>query len=117
MELSDVETKNFVKLYNEIIGSGIFEIMDYGRVENMFIKGNILGLEKNEYSYFLIDQKKRKFPVFYDGINTHVLNYELVRKLENNDCYIHRLDFYDEDIIFIEKLLKKINVSKTINKK
>ena len=117
VELSDVETMNFVKLYNEIIGSGIFEIMDYGRVENMFIKGNILGLEKNEYSYFLIDQKKRKFPVFYDGINTHVLNYELVRKLENNDCYIHRLDFYDEDIIFIEKLLKKINVSKTINKK
>ena len=39
------------------------EVLRYGRVENMIIKGNILGLDQNDYNYELIDSKET--PPFY----------------------------------------------------
>ena len=100
VELSEEELLEFIKLYEEKIGSSDFEILVYGRVENMIIKGNILNIESGYNNYNLIDFKDRKFPVYYDGVNTHILNYEN----KNIDiskftglCSL-RYDFYEEDI-------------------
>ena len=73
----------------------------------MIIKGNILNIENNNYNYKLKDIKNRYFPVYYDGINTHILNY----KNEENDKLLlnginYRLDFYNENK---EEIIKIIN--------
>lgn len=106
VELSEDEVLEFVVLYEKNIGKANFEILGYGRVENMIIKGNILDLAADKYDYCLLDTRNRKFPVYYDGINTHILNYELrntdISKLKDK-CTI-RYDMYlenAEDIIKI----------------
>ena len=73
----------------------------------MIIKGNILDINVNSYEYNLIDFKNRKFPVYFDGINTYILNYinnDLSKKI--NNCCI-RLDFFDEDVFTIRNIVKK----------
>lgn len=108
VELNDDELLEFINLYKEKFGEYDFEILVYGRVENMIIKGNILNIDNGYSNYNLIDFKNRKFPVYYDSINTHILNYEN----KNVDiskftglCNL-RYDFYDEDIINIDNVLK-----------
>ena len=58
-------------------------------------------LNTNSYDYYLVDSRSRRFPVYYDGVLTHVLNHEIV----SNTCKCRkRYDFYDEkekDIIKI----------------
>ena len=106
VELSDNEIRDFVSLYSEKIGSGNFELLVYGRIENMIIKGNILDITENDMEYNIVDSKERVFPVYYDGINTHVLNY--INRENNNielDC---RYDFYDENEEGISSILNKI---------
>lgn len=101
VELSEEELLEFIDLYNDKFGKTTFEILVYGRVENMIIKGNILNINKNDYTYYLIDFKNRRFPVYYDGVNTHILNWENKNIDTNkfiNKCIL-RYDFYDEDII------------------
>ena len=96
VELNSDEIKN---LYNNFIDKFRFfpplEILVYGRVENMIIKGNILNLDKN-YNYDLIDKRKRCFKVYYKNNLTHILNYEK-RNTSYKFKFIKRLDFYDED--------------------
>lgn len=101
VELTDEETSNLIKLFNKKIGTVNFELFRYGRVENMIIKGNILGLNRNYYNYQLIDFKERKFPVFFDGINTIILNHEVFNK---DKCEIssNRYDYYNEESICIK---------------
>ena len=74
----------------------------------MIIKGNILQLEANCFQYSLIDSKKREFPVYYDGIDTHILNYE---NINYNDLtfssYHKRFDFYQETGEEIIKIVKQ----------
>ena len=108
IELSEDELLEFIKLYEDKFGSYDFEILVYGRVENMIIMGNILNIESGYNNYNLIDFKYRVFPVYYDGINTHILNYEN----KNIDiskftglCNL-RYDFYDEDINNIDNIVK-----------
>ena len=48
----------------------------------MLIKGNILSL--NNETYNLIDFKNRVFPVYFDGVNTHILNYENLQLIDSN---------------------------------
>ena len=106
VELSDNEIRDFVSLYSKKIGSGNFELLVYGRIENMIIKGNILDITENDMEYNIVDSKERVFPVYYDGINTHVLNY--INRENNNielDC---RYDFYDENEEGISSILNKI---------
>ena len=76
VELSEDELEEFINLYNKKFGKSNFDILVYGRVENMIIKGNILNIESDYNNYSLIDFKDRVFPVYYDGVNTHILNYE-----------------------------------------
>ena len=105
-ELNDYEIFTFIKLFKEKFGTCKFEILKYGRVENMIIKGNILDLDISKYSYLLEDFKNRKFPVFYDGVNTHILNYEMIENNLNyiNNCYF-RYDFFDEDVNTLSNIL------------
>ncbi len=105
VELSEDELLEFINLYNEKFGMSNFDILVYGRVENMIIKGNILNIESGYNNYNLIDFKDRKFPVYYDGVNTHILNYEdkniNISKFTGL-CNL-RYDLYDEDI---DKIIK-----------
>lgn len=106
VELNEFEILSFLKLFKEKFGTCKFEILKYGRVENMIIKGNILNLDSCKYSYQLEDFKNRFFPVYYDGINTHILNYEMVNLglQDVMNCYF-RYDFYDEGVINFNNIL------------
>lgn len=108
VELTKGELAEFVSLFYEKFGGMNFEILVYGKVENMIIKGNILQLEANCFQYSLIDSKKREFPVYYDGIDTHILNYE---NINYNDLtfssYHKRFDFYQETGEEIIKIVKQ----------
>lgn len=58
------------------------EIICQDRIELMLIKGNVLELIPNK-EYLLIDPKKRNYPTYFDGVNTHILHYQIF-KIENN---------------------------------
>ena len=108
VELSQDEMLEFIELYEKMFGSYEFEVLVYGKIENMIIKGNILSIEQGYKNYSLIDFKERKFPVYFDGINTHILNYENktidVEKFQGL-CNL-RYDFYDEDINSIDNIVE-----------
>ena len=106
VELNESEINEFITLYNDNIGSLESELLSYGRVENMIIKSNILDIEENKYDYYLKDLKDRVFPVYFDGINTHIYNHEN-RDLVNENVSCLRIDFYDEDNSQVEAILKK----------
>ena len=58
----------------------------------------------------LIDYKNRRFPVFYDGENTHILNYEN-KIIENKELFeiasSIRLQFFDETKDEVEQIVNK----------
>ena len=111
VELTLEEILEFLECYKQKFGYGNFEVFCYGRVENMIIKGNILSLNKNQFDYYLIDSKKRKFPVYYDGVLTHILNWE------NKDIFIDKLlgicsvqlSLFDEKAFTIKRIINKLN--------
>ena len=76
VELSENNINKLINNYEKKFGVGNFELLCYGRIENMIIKGNILDIPNNNYEYKLVDFKDRVFPVYYDGKMTHVLNYK-----------------------------------------
>ncbi len=106
VELSLDEISSFIRLYNDRIGRADFEVLSYGRVDNMIIKGNILNIDSNIYNYYLVDSKKRNFPVYYDGKRTTILNYENKMIIPNNVSH-YRIDFYNEKENKITEILKK----------
>ena len=111
VELNEQEITKLINNYQEKFGLlPNIEIVAYGRVENMLIKGNILSLDKNSYNSKLLDIKKRRFPVFYDGTNTHILNYESKEITDHillNKVTSIRLDFYQENASEIRKIVNK----------
>ena len=109
VELTIDEVKSLINLYNEKFGSGLFEVLIYGRVENMIIDGNILDIDENFNIYSLIDGKNRVFPVYYDGKNTHIYNYEN-KNLLFDHLFVNRLDFYDEKYDEVLNILNKFNI-------
>lgn len=87
------------------------EVVCYGKVEDMVIKGNILNLQENNYQYFLIDLHNCKFPVYFsDGLTT-ILNFQSQDvsqyKLLKDICSL-RFDFYDESNKLIGEVVKKV---------
>jgi len=109
VEVSEEEAKLLIDRYQKKFSYRYFEILGYGLVENMIIKGNILDINENVYEYNLVDFKNRKFPIYFDGVNTHILNCEIrqVRSVPKN--VIIRLDFYlesEEEIRNVVKMYK-----------
>ena len=110
-ELNENEIIQLINNYEKRFGNDYFEVLSYGRVENMIIKGNILNIKDNNYDYKIQDFKNREFPVYYDGTKTHILNYDnknINKLLKSNIMY--RLDFYGENREEIKKIVSKYNL-------
>ena len=111
VELSQLEIEQFIRLYESTFKEkSTFQMLCYGTVENMIIKGNILNINKGDYDYCLTDIKSRVFPVFYDGTLTHVMNFE--QRKEKISSYLKeniqiRLDFHQETEDEVYSIIKK----------
>ncbi len=108
-ELTKEETLNLISTYHRLFGKYSFEILVYGLIENMVIKGNILNLDSKSNTYYLKDIKSNIFPVYYKNKQTHILNYEKRKwylKPSNSNITL-RLDFYDENSNEIASIVKK----------
>lgn len=111
VELSQLEIEQFIRLYESTFKEkSTFQMLCYGTVENMIIKGNILNINKDDYDYCLTDIKSRVFPVFYDGVLTHVINFE--QRREKLSSYLKeniqiRLDFHQETKDEVYSIIKK----------
>ena len=108
VELTEEELINLINSFKDNFGFEIIpEILVYGKVENMYIKGNILNIDNDLYKYKLKDIKDRYFDVYLDNGNTVILNFE--EKVINNLNFKHqkRFDFYDEDSTMIKEIVKK----------
>ena len=108
VELTEEELTNLVKEFKKNFGFEIIpEILVYGKVENMYIKGNILNLNNELYEYKLKDIKSRYFDIYLDNGDTVILNFE-EKIITNLDIkYQKRFDFYDEDSTMIKEIVKK----------
>lgn len=109
VELKEQEISTLIDEYLKIFKCyPSLEVLVYGRVENMIIKDNILSLRENNYQYSLVDKRTRKFPVYYDGRNTHILNYQNSSlNIANINRKIGlRFDFYDESSKEVEEIIK-----------
>ncbi len=110
VELSETEINDLMKHYISLFNSTPnIEVLIYGRVENMIIKDNILSLKENDYHYNLIDVKLRKFPVYFDTVNTHILNSENKKVNLNtlNSQVSIRFDFYTENATEIKQIVNQ----------
>jgi U32 family peptidase len=111
VELSQLEIEQFIRLYESTFKEkSTFQMLCYGTVENMIIKGNILNINKDDYDYCLTNIKSRVFPVFYDGVLTHVMNFE--QRKEKLSAYLKeniqiRLDFHQETKDEVYSIIKK----------
>lgn len=111
VELSQLEIEQFIRLYESTFKEkSTFQMLCYGTVENMIIKGNILNINKGDYDYCLTDIKSRVFPIFYDGVLTHVMNFE--QRREKLSSYLKeniqiRLDFHQETEDEVYSIIKK----------
>ena len=111
VELTEQEVTDFIKEFKQKFNEyPKVEVLVYGRVENMVIKGNILDLKENNYNYELVDLRKRKFPVYFEGKNTIVLNYENKNIIENTIIRKYadtRYEFYLENKNQIKQIVNR----------
>ena len=111
VELFQLEIEQFIRLYESTFKEkSTFQMLCYGTVENMIIKGNILNINKDDFDYRLTDIKSRVFPIFYDGVLTHVMNFE--QRREKLSSYLKeniqiRLDFHQETKDEVYSIIKK----------
>lgn len=109
VELKENEIKRMAQNFKKIFLCALpLEVVVYGRICNMVIKGNFLHL--NDVSkYRLIDYKKRCFPIFYQNERTYILNsFISYYTYPFNFSYIKRFDFYDETREEIIQVVKKL---------
>ncbi len=107
VELTEEEIITLLENYQQRFGQILIpEILVYGKVENMYIKGNILNIDSFS-KYQLKDFKNRYFDVYLEANNTVILNYE-VKNLSKKLSFPHqkRFDFYDEDAKSIREIVK-----------
>lgn len=110
-ELSSSEIMNFVHKFQETFGcTPNVEVVAYGLVEDMIIKGNILNLKEDSYRYSLKDLRNRSFPVYYHKDRTIILNYETREVSSFSDLknlVSFRYQFFLESEEEITNILKK----------
>lgn len=108
VELTEEELTQLVESFKTNFKEEIIpEILVYGKVENMYIKGNILNIDDSLYKYKLKDIKDRYFDVYLDNGNTTILNFEEKTTNSLNFKYQKRFDFYDESSTMIKEIVKK----------
>ena len=95
-----MEIIDFINRFEQAFGcKPNVEVISYGLVEDMVIKGNILNLKENVYRYSLRDLRGRKFPVYYKDNRTILLNYvsfNLSEFLSLKDAVSLRYQFFME---------------------
>ncbi len=111
IELSEEEIMNLINNYLKTFKKyPSIELIGHGRYENMIIRGNILDINENDNKYTLINEKGVAFPVYFDGVNTHILNSE-ISELKNINVFKKyaniRIDYNDEDSKTIETITEK----------
>ena len=88
VELDSFEVNNLIDLFTEKFKfSPNVEVVVKDDIELMLIKGNILKIEINK-EYYLEDYKQRRFTVYFDGVNTHIL--KMVEELDYLKCKCSR---------------------------
>lgn len=109
VELNEEEINKMYYNFKDKFSSEVpLEVLVYGRVCNMTIKGNILNLENNK-AYYLVDSKKNQFPVFHKNNCTYILNSEIkMHKYKLDFNYVKRFDFYDETKDQIINIVNKL---------
>lgn len=86
VELTDLEILSLIrKFYDHFQFYPNVEVISLERVELMLIKGNILDIDCN-HEYLLVDLKKRIYPVYFDGVNTHVLDHKVLTRKKDYGC-------------------------------
>lgn len=111
VELTEPEIAEFINNYKRKFSNlPPIEMLNYGLIENMIIKGNILNIPEFNYDYELFDSKDRFFKVYYDGNNTHVLNFKekpptINQFLKENTML--RYDFYKETADEVIEIINK----------
>ena len=114
LELSTFEMIDFYNKFILVFGFvPAIEVNKFGKNINMIIKGNILGIKKDVFTYKLVDIRKREFFVYYDGINTYVMNYinNNIEVDELKDKVLFRYSLYNEEVVEIEDIFKKLGIN------
>ena len=110
-ELNPIEIKTFFQLfYQKFHYYPDIDVLLYGRVENMIIKGNIFHLSSDLFRYSLKDQHHRKFPIYFQDGYTHILNYE-TKVILNLTSFPCRIDFYDENFSKVKEIINNIRLN------
>ena len=111
VELSVSEIHDFIHRFQAVFGiKPNVEIISYGLVCDMIIKGNILGLKEDDFSYYLEDLRGRRCPVFYHGDKSYILNYQSFLPDEFSslkDDVSFRYQFFLETKDDIQDIVKK----------
>ena len=111
VELSVSEIHDFIHRFQVVFGiKPNVEVISYGLVCDMIIKGNILGLKEDDFSYYLEDLRGRRFPVFYHGDKSYILNYQSFLPDEFSslkDVVSFRYQFFLETKDDIQDIVKK----------
>ena len=111
VELSFEEVSALIQKFYQVFSFlPNIELIGYGSVDNMVIKDNILELKPNSYLYKLRDLRERRFPVYFDGERTIVLNFEKendISMFQLKDKAVIRFLFFDESPEQIAEVVKK----------
>ena len=97
------------------------ELIIYGRLELMVMKycplKKCLNYCKNcknsKDKFYLEDKEKNRYPMIRENCITHILQSNVIDKLENLSNYISygvknfRIELFDEDYNEVEKIIKK----------
>lgn len=113
-ELSLKEVYSLIEHFRKKFGEGNFEYPIYGKIENMIIKDNVLDIEKNSFSYHLMDMNQRLYPVYYDGEKTHIYHFENRDMCHESLPFCGLLLFYDESKEEIQSIIKKLGKNKKL---
>lgn len=110
VELSFDEILNFVQHFTQKFGCRPnIEVVGFGLIEDMVIKGNILKLKESNYHYSLCDLRGKRFPIYYQSSRTIILNYEpinLLAYLELQKFASIRYHFFQESQEEVARILK-----------
>ena len=110
IELTEEEQHSLIKRFITTFGfTPNVELLGYAKIENMIIKGNVFNIQKNKFGYNISNPKEEEFDVYFDGVNTRVLNHQKTKLVDPYLASFNiRLDFYDEKGKQVNEEINKI---------